>query len=101
MDSHKESQDFEVLGYKIRLRADNDNERVAPAEAVERVRIEALKIREKAPNLAAGEVAILVALNLAEQNLLLADEYKDNIELLHSTAGDALKFIEEVTPTTV
>lgn len=94
--------EFDVLGYKVRFKADNPEanpDEISASDIVNIVEQEANKIREAAPGLDNGKVAILVALKMAKEKMILEKEYRTNIDNLQRTAMDALQFIEEVTPT--
>lgn len=93
--------EFEVLGQKIKLRADEGASSVPPELIVSTVLEEAKKIHEKSPHLSQAQLATLVALKLASEKLSLDKEYRETIEELQLTAKDALQYIEEVSPSTV
>lgn len=102
MDKQLSMIEFEILGYKVKLREEEGNTAsVSPHDVVDLVRRESNKIREKAPHLASGEVALLVALQLANENLELSQTYQTDIETLKSKASRALDLIEDVSPTTM
>ncbi len=93
--------EFDVLGFKIKLKPDEgDGDAIQPKEVVDYVHREAVKIQELAPQLEKGQVAILVALNLAKDRMAMEREYSQNVAKLQNQAVDALKYIEEVSPTT-
>ena len=92
--------EFEVLGLKLKLRRDEAN-KVDPQSVVELVREKSNEIIDKMPSLKREEIAILLCLELAKEKLELEEEYKENVNHLHTVAGDALQFIEEVSPTTL
>lgn len=100
MDINKEILEFEVLGLKLKLRKD-DAEKVDPESVVKLVREKSNEIMDKMPSLKREEIAILLSLELAKEKLELEREYRDNVDHLHAVAGDALQFIEEVSPTTL
>ena len=91
---------LEVLGYHIRINNDDKNQHIPANKIVACVKEEEGKIRKKNPHLERGELAVLVALNLAGELLGLNREYRDNIDKIQSSASDALRFIEEITPST-
>lgn len=101
MDNKTSSVDYEILGYKIKLREDDQNSQVSPSEVVALVREEANKISEKAPHLERGEVALLAALQLAQEKLTCEHQYQSELNELKEKAGQALNLIEEVTPSTM
>lgn len=101
MESNRKDLDFNVLGYKVTLKPDTDGVNSTAHKVVELVRSEAFKIQEKSPGLDRGQVALLVALQLASEKISLESEFKENVEKLQLTAKDALQYIEEVSPTTV
>ncbi|MBK24028.1 MAG: hypothetical protein CME70_08515 [Halobacteriovorax sp.] len=100
MNSEKENLDFDVLGFKVRFRPDQFANAQIAEDIVEYVRSEANKIKDRVPQLDQGQVAILTALQIASEKVSMEAECKDAIETLQLTAGDALKFIEEVSPAT-
>ena len=102
MDKNLSVIDFEILGYKVKLRESEGSESsVTPHDVVDLVRRESNKIMDKAPQLSSGEVAILVALQLAQENLEISQSYQEELANLKSKAGEALNLIEDVSPTTM
>ena len=99
MDMHKEVKEFSVLGHSIRLKDSDTEGSVSPKEIVDLVMGEAEEIRKSVPGLADSQIAVLIALKLAEEKLSIERDYKTNIASLQSTALDALKLVEEVSPT--
>lgn len=91
---------FEVLGYRIKLKKDEKLEGVSPNDIVGYVQSEADVLYKQSPNLAPHQVAVLLALKFAGEKLALEKEYRENIAQLHTSAIDALQYIEEVSPTT-
>lgn len=91
---------FEVLGQKLKLKQDEKLSGIGPSDIVGFVQSEALKIISSSPQLSQNQVAVLLALKFAGEKLAIEKEYRENINLLRSTAIDALQYIEEVSPTT-
>lgn len=91
--------DFEILGSRVKINPDKVSGETTPNEIVEYVRLTASHIKNEAPQLDNGQVFLLAALKIAEERLNLNREYRDNIEALQASAQDALRFIEEVSPT--
>jgi cell division protein ZapA (FtsZ GTPase activity inhibitor) len=100
MNSKKENLDFDVLGFKVSFKADHFADENTAQKIVDYVREEASKIKDRVPQLNQGQVAILAALQIASEKVSMEIECKDAINQLQLTAGDALKFIEEVSPAT-
>lgn len=98
MENNRKDLDFDVLGYTIKLKHDDESS-LSPHEIIEYVRQKAEKIQQSSPNLDRGQTAILVALGLAVEKMTLENDFKDRLDTLHSSAADALSFIEEVSPT--
>lgn len=98
MENTKEMLSFRVLGQEINFRAQQEDDQVSPQEVVELVNKEAEELLKKLPHLAMDQVSVLVALKLAQD--LLGSEAKTKHELnkIRSSAVDALRFIEEVSP---
>ncbi len=86
--------ELEVLGLKLKIRPDQGDDQISPEEVVEYVRHEALKIKEQNPRLEEGQVAVLVALDLAKNYKLLMKEYRENVKTFKETAQSALEYIE-------
>jgi len=101
MDNKSSVIDFEILGYKVKLREGESELSVSPHDVVELVRSESNKIMDKAPNLEKGEVALLVALQLAGESLKNSRQYSEQVSEMKLKAEKALDLIEEVTPTTM
>ncbi len=91
--------DFEILGSRVKINPDKVSGETTPNEIVEYVRQTATSIKTEAPQLENGQVFLLAALKIAEENLNLNREYRDNIKTVQASAQDALRFIEEVSPT--
>ena len=68
MDNIKDNLEFNVLGYQVKFSPTGVNN-ASPREAVDLVREEASLIKAKAPTLADGQIAVLVALKLASEKL--------------------------------
>ena len=90
---------FDILGHKVKLKADRLDTNTTPEEVVGLVREVAGSIRERTPELDSGEIFLLAALKIAEQRMELAHEYKENINILQSSLGEALDFIDQATLT--
>jgi cell division protein ZapA (FtsZ GTPase activity inhibitor) len=91
--------DFEILGSRVRINPAKVSGETTPNEIVEYVRQVAMQIKSAGPGLDNGQVFLLAALKIAEERLNLNREYRENIEVLQASAQDALRFIEEVSPT--
>lgn len=92
-------KEFEVLGYKVKLREQGDSTGVSASEVVDLVKRESDKIMVKAPHLSNGEVALLVALQMAKENIEINQQFQSDLGSLKEKAGQALNLIEEVSPT--
>ncbi|PIP95002.1 MAG: hypothetical protein COW00_18095 [Bdellovibrio sp. CG12_big_fil_rev_8_21_14_0_65_39_13] len=93
--------EFDVLGYKVRMKDDGSDRRTSPSKAVELVLERARSILDRYPSLDRGKVAVLVALELAADKLDLENEYREDIEKLHQTTTEAIQFIEDLAPPTL
>ncbi|MFZ8932685.1 MAG: cell division protein ZapA [Bacteriovoracaceae bacterium] len=98
MDQLRESQEFEVLGFNVRFKAGDDDNSNRARDIVEFVSKEAVKIKEAYPGLDNGQVAVLLALKMANDNMKLSMEYQSSISELQKSALDALQTIEEISP---
>jgi hypothetical protein len=98
MNYNEGKNEFNVLGYKVIFRPDGDGNKLAPERIVTYVQNEADILSKKMPNLEPGQIAILLALKFAKENLDLKTEFKDNINKLHTSAKDALQYLEGIAP---
>jgi cell division protein ZapA (FtsZ GTPase activity inhibitor) len=101
MDNKKNQLEFDVLGFKVRFKPEDENSKVPPSKTVGLVRQEADSIRKKFPQLDSGQIATLAALKIAADYLNLSEEYRENVDKFHSTAKDALQVIEDISRTSV
>ena len=101
MESIREENEFNVLGYNIRFTADEADSSVSASEVVSYVQKITEEIRSKSPQLDIGQVATLAALKIANEKISIERDFENNISKLHTTASDALHFIEEVSPSTI
>ncbi len=93
--------EYNVLGYRLRVNTDKENASVSAKEVAELVTREASKIKLDHPQVDQGQIAVLLAMKLAEDKLVMEKMYKDNLDKLQARAGSALQYIEEVSPTTM
>jgi cell division protein ZapA (FtsZ GTPase activity inhibitor) len=93
MTSNKDGLEYNILGCKVRLKADPSGNASA-TNAVEMVMDEIAKLRKINPNLKDTEVAVLVALNFASSKYFLEQEFKGNISELKASVKKALGMIE-------
>lgn len=100
MESIREEKEFNVLGYNIKFTADESESSIPASEVVSYVQQVSEEIRQKSPQLDIGQVATLAALKIANEKLSIERDFENNISKLHTTACDALQFIEEVSPST-
>lgn len=91
------AEEFDILGLKVKLKTDQDEQSVTPQEVVNFVRSEADKILKVSPQLNQGHIATLLALKFAQEKLNLEKELKIGLEGLQNSAKDALRYIEEVS----
>ncbi len=101
MDNQIEKREYDILGYKVKIKAEDMDSSISPMQVVDKIEEESLKIRENFPGLNQGQLAMLTALKLAEELLTLRAEYKENVETFQGITGNVQRFIEEVSPTTV
>lgn len=90
--------EYDVLGLKLKLKPEGNEDAVTPDEVVAFVRREALVIKEKNPRLSDGQVATLLALELSKRLLSLEREYCQSVENFRQNAVDALSYIDQVSP---
>lgn len=101
MDNLREDQIvYEVLGHTLRLKRDESLAGITPSEVVGYVQTEISAILKKSPQLSESQIAVLVALKIAGDKLALEKEYRENVNLFKSEANEALRYIEEISPST-
>ncbi|GAB4417506.1 MAG: hypothetical protein OHK0056_26470 [Bacteriovoracaceae bacterium] len=93
--------EFDVLGYKVKLKDGETPRRNSPTKAVQLVLDKARSILDRYPSLDRGKVGVLVALELAAEKLELESEYREEIDNLGQMAAEALQFIEDLPPPTL
>ena len=98
MENNIEMHSFTVLGQEINFKPQEETDLVSPKEVVDLVNAEAEEISQALPHLESNQVAILVALKLAQQNLSNEKKTSEELNRIRSSAMDALKYIEEVSP---
>jgi cell division protein ZapA len=92
---------YEVLGHTFRLKKDESLEGINPSAIVGYVQTEIQAILKQTPGLSETQIAILLALKVAGEKLALEKEYRNSVAFFKSETTDALRFIEEISPTTV
>lgn len=100
MSSSKEVE-FDVLGLRVKSRPENEDGIINTKDVVDFVSHEALKIRSAAPQLDNGKVAVLLALELAKQNLKMKSELKTTVNSIHERSQKAYNLLEEIIPTSL
>ena len=98
MDSVESVRDYEILGYKVRLRKSEVAGSETPGRIVDHVRERADVLLNKMPHLDRGEAALLVALSLAQEKFELQAEFRENVDQFHAAAENALRCIESISP---
>ena len=98
MDNGKSVKEYEILGYKVKLRPSGEDKSTTPDKIVCCVRERANSFLDKMPHLSCGEAALLVALSLAQEKFELQEEFCKNVDDFHKVAEETLQFIEEVSP---
>ncbi len=98
VDSAESAKDYEILGYKVRLRKLEATGVETPDRIVEHVRERADMLLNKMPHLGRGEAVLLVALSLAQEKLELQAEFRESVDHFHRVAEDALECIESISP---
>ena len=95
MKNNQEVKEYTVLGFKVKLRPDlDDEESILPDDVVALVENQAKSISVQVPGLNTSQLAILSALKLAEDKLKLENEFKLNINRLEQKATKTLQMLE-------
>jgi hypothetical protein len=98
-DAEGKKLKFDILGYTVAFNTQSKEGSIDPQKIVDYVREEAALIMGHSEPLDPGQVAVLLALKLAKENLELKTDIKDNLDKLHVSANDALRYFDEVMPT--
>lgn len=84
--------EFNVLGCKVKYKPEQDDNHNAKA-VIDRVMDEIQKLKIARPGLRDTDVAVLVALQMANEKVQLEDEYKRNIFKLEESLEAALQLV--------
>lgn len=96
MDNEREDQNiYEVLGQTVRLKKDEMLDGVLPSDVVGLVQTEIGHLLKKTPGLNESQTAVLVALKLASDKLLLEKEYRENVHFFKTSALSALSYFDQ------
>ncbi len=99
MNNGRNDSDYEILGFCVKLKSNIcKSGRISPEKAISLVKREINKVLDKSPTLDRGQVAMMVALKFAYDNLKISDELCRNMDEVQTVAGDVLKQIEEIVP---
>ncbi len=85
--------EFNILGCKVKVMPDSEDGQLASI-VVSLVSEEIIQLRAARPGLKDTDVAVLVALKMAQEKLKTEAEYKANVERLENTLIDAIQLIE-------
>ncbi|HAZ13764.1 MAG: hypothetical protein A2X86_10235 [Bdellovibrionales bacterium GWA2_49_15] len=92
-------KEFDVLGYRLRYRPDCLGDTGVDAdEVVEYFNQRANGLRSRYPHLDPGQVATLLALDIAKEKLVLEREFKTSLHNLEERTRKALEKIEKADP---
>lgn len=89
----EKNMEYTILGQQIKLTNAQEEHEQALA-AMEIVKKMAKSIKEKNFHLKNDEIAVLVALKLADEKLQLEKEFADNLDQIHFNARDILQDID-------
>lgn len=98
METNNEMLSFRVLGQEINFKPQQDKEDISPEEVVGLVNKVAEEISQSLPHLDEKQIAVLAALRMAQENLKKDKKTQYELDRIRSSAADALRFIEEVSP---
>ena len=101
MNSKREELEFDVLGFSVKFKPTNEDNRFSANEIIEKVLKEAEAIKLKNPSLDNGQLAILIALKSTAEKMALEKRFTDNIGQLRAEATDALNYIKEISQTSL
>ncbi len=98
-------KEFDVLGYRLRYRPDtacetteNASAKVNADDVVDYLNQRANVLRSRYPHLDPGQVATLLALDIAKEKLVLEREFKTSLQNLEERAQKALAMIGTAEP---
>ena len=95
-------KEFDVLGFKVKFnpstKTDEEKYGLSAQDVVAFVHSEAALIKKSGGSaLDSGQLAILVALKIANEKMLQDHKLKSEINILERVAKDALNYVEEVS----
>lgn len=95
-----EPETFDVLGYKVKIGpAGVDagaNDVPEPQDVVDKVQSLANEIKELSTHLSSGEIATLVALKLAGENIRLEQKIQKEVSKIRDQAKEATDVLDQV-----
>ena len=91
-------KEFDVLGYRLRYCPDSSSATISADEVVEYFNQRANGLRSRYPHLDPGQVATLLALDIAKEKLVLEREFKTSMHNLEEHTKKALAKIENADP---
>ena len=98
MELTKDNLDLDILGFKIKVKAGDEDQAVMAREVANLVSSEAETLWSKTAHLDKGQVAILIALKFAEEKLKIEREYRSEIEALSKKADSIFEASENLGP---
>ena len=90
--TQSQEKESDVLGCKVKYRPERNDSHNAKA-VIDLVLSEIQELKSKRPMLRDTDVAVLVALKMATDKLLVEDEYKTNILKLEASLETALQAV--------
>ncbi|MBL7663755.1 MAG: cell division protein ZapA [Bacteriovoracaceae bacterium] len=96
----KDGLEFNILGCRVKFNSGADGS-IDPKQVVDLVQKEVEQLKKSGVKRSDSDMAVLVALKLASDKIILESEYRNNIEKLECSVSDALKKIEQTSPATI
>ncbi len=94
MENNKNASEYDILGFRLKVTAERHSD-VSAQEVVGYINQRVIELQKLYPQFSSDKIAVLLALQIAEERLVLDKEYQANVELVEGKARKALGFLGE------
>jgi cell division protein ZapA (FtsZ GTPase activity inhibitor) len=94
MENNKNATEYDILGFRLRVTAERHND-VTAQEVVSYVNTQVSELQKQYPQFGCEKIAVLLALQLAEERLVMDKIYNANVTQIEEKAKKALGLLGE------
>jgi cell division protein ZapA (FtsZ GTPase activity inhibitor) len=94
MENNKNASEYDILGFRLKVTAERHND-VSAQEVVAYVNKQVSELQKQYPQFSCDKIAVLLALQMAEERLVLEKEYFSNVTHIEEKAKKALGLLGE------